>query len=181
MVVPSVAQQLSAIRHTIAKTIVPALAPDARFAREQAGLVLASLDWALDVVESEHRYERVENADHRGLLESLLALGPVGGTDGARETLDAADPPPEDLPGLRVQTVALKRCVERAFVVLTAAPDSSEALEARRLVSAVARRQTARELAWARMTGFPKAVDGGVADVLTAQSASAPGRLPRST
>lgn len=174
MVVPSVSQQLIAIRHTIAKTILPALDPDAGFAREQAGLVLASLDWAMDVVESEHRYETVEHTDHRRLLEALLALGSVGGADGAREVLDAAAAPPDDLASLRSQTIALKRSVDRTFASLTVDPDTETALRARRLVSGVARRQTDRELAWARMTGFPKGVESNVADVLTAQT-TAPG------
>lgn len=165
MPIPTVSQQLSAIRHTVAKTIMPALAADARFAQEQAGLVLASLDWAMDVVESEHRYERVEHAEHRELLRELLALAPAGE---ACEPLDAAAAPPDDLPALREQTRALKRCVEQTFATLTANPDSAEIRQARRLVSAVARRQTERELAWARMTGFPKGAPG-IADVLAAQ------------
>lgn len=174
MVVPSVSQQLSAIRQTIAKTILPALPPEAGFAQEQAGLVLASLDWAMDVVESEHRYQVVEHADHRRLLEGLLALGPADGADEARAALDAtAGGPPDDLAALRAHTVAVKRCVERAFTSLTTEPGGSGTVPAaRRLVTEVARRQADRELAWARMTGFPKAVKGSIAEVLSAQAAA---------
>jgi hypothetical protein len=171
MVVPSVSQQLAAIRHTIAKTLVPALAADADFEREQAGLVLASLDWAMDVVVSEHRYEIVEHADYRDLLRALLDLGP--GTDpadlDARAVLDAAAEPPPDLPGLRDQTRALKLAVEARF---TALGGTDAAASARALVGDIARRQTERELAWARMTGFPGAVPA-VADVLAEQAAPA--------
>lgn len=172
MVVPSVAQQLAAIRHTIAKTVVPALAADADFAREQAGLVLASLDWAVDVVSSEHRYEVVEHADHRALLASLLELGPDDAAE-ARAVLDATAVVPDDLATLCEQTRALKRAGEAAFGSLTA-DGAASATRARELMSGVARRQTARELAWARMTGFPKEVPGDVASVLAEQARDRP-------
>lgn len=178
MVVPSVAQQLAAIRHTIAKTIMPALAADADFEREQAGLVLASLDWAMDVVESEHRYEIVEHADYRALLASLLDAAPGGGPPDAHAALDAAATPPPDLPGLRDQTRALKNAADGTFAFLTdegtddAAPDGAHeatASRARALVTDVARRQTERELAWTRMTGFPRGARA-VAEVLADQA-----------
>jgi hypothetical protein len=168
MVVPSVGQQLAAIRHTIAKTIVPALADDAGFEREQAGLVLASLDWAMDVVDSEHRYERVEHEDYRGLLAALLEVGPDGGPADARAVLDAAAEPPEDLPGLREQTRALKLAADATF---TALGGTEAAPAAQALLGDVARRQTERELAWARMTGFPKDTRA-VAEVLADQATS---------
>lgn len=170
--VPTVNQQLAAIRHTIAKTIMPALDPSADFAQEQAGLILASLDWAMDVVQSEHRYELVEHAEYRTLLEALLALEPGTGEDEARRAIDAAAIPPADLAALRAATVELKALVQEAFFALTATPDAPGALEARRLVTAVARRQSKRESAWARMTGFPANVDGSVGEVLAAQAAA---------
>lgn len=170
MVVPSVGQQLAAIRHTIAKTIIPALAADADFEREQAGLVLASLDWAMDVVDSEHRYETVEHADHRALLASLLAADPDGGTAAARAVLHTASAPPAELLALREQTRALKRAAETTFTSLRGREDAAPevAQTAHALVSRTARRQTERELAWARMTGFPKNARA-VADVLADQ------------
>lgn len=172
MVVPSVAQQLAAIRHTIAKTVMPALAADADFEREQAGLVLASLDWAMDVVDSEHRYERVEHADYRALLGALLDADPDGGAPDARALLDDTAAPPDDLPGLRAQTRALKLAADAALTALSARGDTAAA-RARALVADTARRQTERELAWARMTGFPKNVDA-VADVLARQAGDRP-------
>ena len=170
--VPTVSQQLAAIRHTIAKTIMPALDPDADFAQEQAGLVLASLDWAMDVVTSEHRYELVEHDEYRGLLEALVAVEPGGDEASARTAIEAAATPPADLPELRAATVELKRLVEQAFVALTDDAGSPSAQEARRLVTAVARAQSERESAWARMTGFPTNVTGSVGEVLAAQSAA---------
>jgi hypothetical protein len=160
VVVPSVNQQLAAIRHTIAKTIVPALDPAETFAAEQAGLVLASLDWAMDVVESEYRYEVVEHADQRALLASLRELGAPGGPAPGPD-----DDVPADLAALRVRTRELKSAVQRAFAVLA---DTGSADKARELVAAAARRQTARELAWSRMTGFP-GQQPAVAEVLARQ------------
>ncbi|HEY2224107.1 hypothetical protein [Actinomycetospora sp.] len=172
MVVPSVSQQLAAIRHTLAKTVVPALDADADFAREQAGLVLASLDWAMDVVESEHRYEVVEHTDYRDLLSSLLAMAPGDDVGDAQAVLDATAESPHDLAGLREQTRALKRDTDAVFTLL-ARQDPAVALTARQLVSRVAVRQTERELAWTRMTGFPRNVAADVAGVLREQSRGA--------
>ena len=122
--IPTVSQQLSAIRHTIAKTIIPAINPDDSFAQEQAGLVLASLDWALDVAGSEYRYELVEHGEYREVLDELLALNPSGevGTRG-REVLDRPATATADLEALREQNIVLKGLVENAFVALTTSPD----------------------------------------------------------
>jgi hypothetical protein len=168
--VPTVAQQLAAIRHTLAKTVIPALDPQAGFAQEQAGLILASLDWALDVGESEHQYELVEHAEYRTLLGDLLELRPGDGAEEARQALEDTSAMPDDLPLLRAENVRLKRLAERMFVALTSAPGTAEALHARQLLTVSARRQTERELSWARMTGFPGA-QPSVSDVLAAQAA----------
>ena len=167
--IPTVSQQLSAIRHTIAKTIIPAIDPAETFAQEQAGLVLASLDWALDVAGSEYRYELVEHAEYRDVLGRLLALKPAPDVvDRGRATLEAPASADGDLPGLRDQNLTLKALVEDAFVALTTGPDEPAAQAARRIVSTLARRQSERELAWGRMTGFPHGA-GAIGDVLAAQ------------
>jgi hypothetical protein len=168
--VPTVAQQLAAIRHTLAKTVIPALDPRAGFAHEQAGLVLASLDWALDVVESEYHYELVEHAEYRALVKELLELRPGDGAEEAKQALEQPSARPGDLPRLRAQNVTLKRVAERLFDTLTSTPGTAEALHARQLLTGSARRQTERELSWARMTGFPGA-QPSVSDVLAAQAA----------
>ena len=168
--IPTVSQQLSAIRHTIAKTIIPAIDPGETFAQEQAGLVLASLDWALDVAGSEYRYELVEHDGYRDVLGQLLALEPAGGVGArGRAALDGPSGAAGDLAALREQNIALKGLVEDAFVALSAEPDEPAARDARRIVSALAREQTERELAWGRMTGFPDGA-GAIGDVLAAQS-----------
>ncbi len=170
--VPNVAQQLAAIRNTIAKTVLPALDADAGFAREQTGLILATLDWVLDVQASEYRYEHVDHDDARALLEALVGLDgadALDGVDDARAALDEARTVPDDLVALRAQTLRLKQLGEQAY---TAASGTAQADRARQLLGAAARRQSERELAWGRMTGFPRNVEGNVADVLAAQSAA---------
>ncbi len=172
--VPTVAQQLQAIRNTIAKTVMPSLDPDAGFAREQTGLILATLDWVLDVQASEHRYERVDHDDARDLLEALAGLDGIAGSapelaQEARAALADAQTAPDDLLALRAQTLRLKELAERAYAA-AAGGDHSD--RARELLAATARRQSTRELAWGRMTGFPRNVEGNVADVLAEQSAA---------
>lgn len=164
--IPTVSHQLGAIRHTIAKTIIPAIGPDERFAQEQAGLMLACLDWALDVQEHQHRYEQVEREDYRSLLSDLVGLGAEVDLGDAESYVSAAAQPPADLAGLRQQSRRLKSLVEEAFLSLA---DSPKASDARARVAATATRQSQRELAWCRMTGFPQWTGGHVSEVLDAQ------------
>lgn len=166
--IPNVTQQLSAIRHTIAKVVVPALPADEGFAQEQAGMVLASLDWVMDVVAHEQHYEQLEHAETRALVTDLLALEPAGGADAARTAVDDAAEAPSDLAGLRAETVALKAAAAELFAALTATPDTAGHTEARRLMTAASRRQIEREMSWVRMTGFPGDVPN-VGEVLEAQ------------
>jgi hypothetical protein len=166
--VPDVSQQLGAIRHTIAKVLVPAIDPDQGFAAEQASLVLASLDWVMDVVAHEQHYEQLEHAETRALVEGLLALEPAEGSRAAHDAVAASAEAPADLPALRAQTVELKRCAERLFQALTASPDGSRRAAARRLLTAASRRQIERERSWTRMTGFPGDTPN-VGEVLGAQ------------
>ena len=176
--VPTVAQQLQAIRNTLAKTVVPAINPDESFAQEQAALILASLDWVLDVQASEHRYERVDHDDARALLEALIGLAGSAPEliEEARAALDEAATAPDDLLALRAQTLTLKQLGERAYA---AAAATEHADRARDLLAASARRQSERELAWGRMTGFPRNVEGDIAVVLAGQSAES-GQAARS-
>jgi hypothetical protein len=87
----------------------------------------------------------------------------------ARTDLLAAEVP-DDLASLRAATLALKRISREAFDTLVARPDGAVAAEARKLLAAVAERQSARERAWARMTGFPTS-EASVATVLCGQAA----------
>lgn len=75
--IPTVSQQIFAIRNSMAKTVIPALSPNEKFAAEQANLIVASLDWLLDAHESEHRYEMVELGITGRSLQSWLNCGRV--------------------------------------------------------------------------------------------------------
>jgi hypothetical protein len=168
--IPTVAQQIGAVRSTIAKNILPALDPDDSFAAEQVGLVLACLDWTLDVQGSEYRYELVEHGDYRDLLGVLVDIAPAPDAEQDRALLAATAGAPGDLASLRDRTRALKDMVEHRYGLLA---DSTPAVaeQARREMAVVAERQCDRELAWCRMTGFPRGVQEGVAQVLDRQSA----------
>jgi hypothetical protein len=152
---PTVTQQLEAMKATMERVIMPALPADAKFANEGAGLVYATLNWLIDVHESEFRYELDEAADYRGLL---LALADLGDVDKALldEKPAGAD---GDLAAVRDQGRRLKAAAVSA--ALEIGPS------ARGLLLDVADRQSAREQAWFRMTGFT-ATDkpGGIAEVL---------------
>jgi hypothetical protein len=170
--VPNVSQQLGAIRHTIAKVVIPAIDADNSFAQEQAGLALASLDWVMDVVAHEQHYEQLEHHEVRALVAALLALNPARGADAARAAIEASAEPPADLLALRAQNIELKRCAEVLFGALTETPETPGRTEARRLLTAASRRQIERERSWMRMTGFAGDVPN-VGEVLAAQEVHA--------
>jgi len=171
--VPTVAQQLRGLSAALTKAVIPALDPADGFAQEQAGLVLATLNWVLDVHESEYPYEVVENEEYRGLLTRLAEL-PVGMADAELETAlkaaggegppAGAEPPP--LAALRSQTQRYKELADRTYAVMVAGGAPEDAARARELMLDVARRQSRREQAWFRMTGFPADVEGDIASVL---------------
>src|SRR5438067_8853026 len=171
--VPTVAQQLRSLSAALTKAVIPALDPDDGFAAEQAGLVLATLNWILDVHESEYPYEVVENGEYRRLLSRLAEL-PVGLCDADLETaLKAAGsegPPagsgPPPLAALRSQTRRYKELADRAYAALAAGAAPESAARARELLLDATRGQSRREQAWFRMTGFPVDVDGDIATVL---------------
>jgi hypothetical protein len=158
---PTVTQQLEAMKTTMERIVMPALPPDAKFANEGAGLVWATLGWLIDVHESEFRYELDEAADYRGLLRALADLG--GGVLGGGADQTLLDEPAAggdgDLGALRAQGRRLKAACVDAGLALGG--------PARGLLLDVADRQSAREQAWFRMTGFTSTdKPGGIAEVL---------------
>ncbi|QTJ67295.1 hypothetical protein HYG77_18075 [Rhodococcus sp. ZPP] len=162
--IPTVAQQIGAVRNTIAKTVLPALDPNDSFAAEQAGLVLACLDWVLDVHASEYPYELAEHTDNRCTLEVLADLDP-GVCDESQTLLAETATPPADLEQIRAQVRRLKEAVAHSYQVLAAA-GSPDAAAARRTVTDAAARQVARELSWCRMTGFPRGEVPNITEIL---------------
>ncbi|MCU1691585.1 MAG: hypothetical protein JWM64_676 [Frankiales bacterium] len=152
---PTVTQQLEAMRTTMERVVLPALPADAKFALEGAALVHATLNWLVDVHESEFRYELDEAADYRRLLGQLAELGAVD----AALLAEAPAGADGDLGAVRAQSRRLKEAA------VTAALDVGGA--ARGLLLDVADRQSAREQAWFRMTGFTSTDKaGGIAEVL---------------
>ncbi|MBD0860360.1 hypothetical protein IA539_03940 [Gordonia sp. zg691] len=166
--IPTVAQQLFAVRNTIEKAVMPAIDTTDGFALEQAGLVLASLDWIMDVQASEYDYERREFAEHRETLSALADLDRSTLSADDSELLAATDEPPSDLAQLRNQVRKLKAAVALAYQRSSEA-GGALATDARRVVAAAAARQTRRELAWCRMTGFPQGDQQPIAEVLRSQ------------
>ena len=151
--IPTVSEQLQAMRRQLTAVIIPALDPEADFARQQALLISATLEWLCEVHSYEYRYEVVENLHYRELLEAL--------TDGASDDETAAlltqpGPQPSEaaiaLSELADQTIRLKERV--AAIYLNGIPDDRRA-RAKEIISAAARQQVERELSWYRLTGFP--------------------------
>jgi hypothetical protein len=173
--IPTVTQQLTGIRAAMAKVILPAVDPDDSFAQEQAGLVLATLDWLLDVHESEYVYVATELAEHHDLVTSLARLSLSSHDAELATEIDAALEKPAACGGLLPLALVeergrlLKGLADRAFRAIAAHGSADDALRARELVSRVARNQRDRELAWFRMTGFTTA-DGDIASVLASSS-----------
>ncbi|GAC84612.1 hypothetical protein GP2_024_00390 [Gordonia paraffinivorans NBRC 108238] len=164
--IPTVGQQLFAVRNTVAKVVLPAIDPADGFATEQAGLVLACVDWVMDVQASEFRYELLEHGASRDTLRALLELA---ADPGAQELLDETAITPPDLVGIRDQVGQLKAAVVRRFEALCEQPELRT--PARRILTGAARAQAARELSWCRMTGFPQGPPADIASVLEGQAA----------
>lgn len=158
--VPTVTQQLEAMRRRFAETIIPALPQDADFAQEQAKLMLATFDWLLDTHEHQYRYVVVENNLYRRLLAELAALGGRGLPEplcaDVRACLAEPGPAAEEastpLPRLEDQN---RRIKQLAMTMAGALQDGADAGAARALVAECAHAQGKRELAFFRKTGFP--------------------------
>lgn len=176
---PTVAQQLAGIRNTMTKVVIPGLDPTDRFAQEQAGLIVATLNWILDVQGSEYTYEAVENAECRTALRALaeIEVSPQLADRAAalREAAQSPGAPGADLPtldALRAQNRRFKELLDEYYNALATTGDSS-VHEARDVVLTLARGLARRDQSWFRMTGFPKEVEGDIATVLASPGAGA--------
>lgn len=164
--IPTVAQQLRGIRSAMVKSIVPALPSEDPFVQEQAGVVLATLDWLLDVQESETLYEATERNDYRILLDRLSELSSVPASDD--HTVSASTPSAiPDLALLRSETRELKTAADGRFSAISTRGSEGDRAAARKLMLDAAVRQSVREQAWFRKTGFPDEVAGDIRSVLT--------------
>jgi hypothetical protein len=167
-VIPTATQQLEAMRDTMARFILPVIPAEERFAAEQANLVLASINWLIDVNESQAAYELQEQADQHALAEGLLTLG-IDGLDATAALKAELSVRPA-----ATATLAELRAHNRALKALTAAvlegAHGEAATRAVALFMTAATRQVAREQAYCRMTGLAKQATGSIEDVLKAQS-----------
>lgn len=161
--IPSVRHQLAAVRNTVAKVILPAVDPEDSFALEQTGLVLACLDWALDVQDAEADCALVELADNRGLVRELLEIGADDAEGRAIDLLARTQVAARDLTSLRSDVAALKQVAAECFQALATAGDSPAAWQA---MTRAGRRQVERDLSWGRMTGFPPGDPAPISEVL---------------
>lgn len=155
--IPTVTAQLRTMRERLAETVLPALPDDAGFAREQALLMVATLDWLVDTHEHEYRYQVTKNHAYRA---AVATLGPDDAD--AAAVLGRPAPAPEGvaipLAEVAEQNRVLKEIVARAHAAASRDPANRDRVGA--LVAGLARGQRDRELAWYRMTGFPRAVSG---------------------
>jgi len=159
--IPTVSQQLQAIKRRIEETIIPELPENAKFAREQAAFIVISLDWLLDINEHQYRYEVVENMEYRQLLADMIDRSKGEIADDSiqliRRSLLEPKPPQQDaiipLQTVIEQNRKLKKLAAELFTMFSK-QNGSHANPARDLFARVALRQGRRELAFFSRTGY---------------------------
>jgi hypothetical protein len=165
--IPTIAQQLQAIKVRMEETIVPELPAEAKFAREQASFIVTTLDWLLATHEHAYRYEVVENDTYRKLIASMLDR--VAGSEvdavllaDARTALQESGPSPDEavIP-LRVVLAQNRRLKQAAMALYSAQTErhGSTSNPMRDLLATVALSQGQRELSFFRKTGWVKSDD----------------------
>jgi hypothetical protein len=169
---PTVSQQLDSLLTTMNRVIIPALPAEDAFVQEQGQLISAMLSWLLDVHESEHHYEAVENAEYHALLGALRKIQGAEHSPQAPEIDQALVEPTAttvgDLAELRARTRRLKE-LATAFLASSGDIGPEARRTARRLVMGVAERQAAREQSWYRSAGFIAHQPADIATVLAEQ------------
>lgn len=156
--IPTVTQQLEAIRRRLTETVVPALPESAHFAHEQVLLIDATLGSLIECHEHEYRYAVVEYQDYRTTLAEFAQM--IASDE--REVIDILD---EDGPSVTEAATPLHVITEktRRMKVVTdqlyqrlsgrsAGGDSSAAA----LMARLAARQVERESSWFRQAGFTR-------------------------
>jgi len=161
-VIPTVAQQLKAVKARLEESVIPLLPGDAKFAREQATFIITTLDWLLDTHEHQYRYEVVENVDYRALLSAMLERRLPASLDvslfsAARNVLQEKGPAPSEasIPMGEVleQNRRLKSAAMGLYTALSEGCGSRDN-PTRDLVSAVSIKQARREVAFFKKTGW---------------------------
>ncbi|MCB1476720.1 MAG: hypothetical protein H6883_12130 [Rhodobiaceae bacterium] len=164
---PSVAQQISAIKSRFEETIIPEIPEQAKFARDQAQFILVTLSWLLEVHEHQYRFEVVENHQYRSGVADLVAIaqGSAGMSDLLREVSALlASPAPKateamiPLSTLEGQNRSLKGFVARLYKAIPEeAPEKAE--QARHVLKRLSLQQGERDRAFYRRTGYVEGPD----------------------
>ena len=165
--VPTVTQHLLVMQDTMLRFVLPVIPADQPFAREQAGLIMASLGWLADVNESQQPMETQEHDDLLRLAGGLLELH-VDDDQARSRLLELVQSPlgaDATLEELRSRSRELKALTARAFDHVAEA-DEDRAIA---LFSGAGGRVVAREQAYGRMTGLVRRPDGALHEVLAAQ------------
>lgn len=187
---PSVTEQLRAIKFRLEETIIPEIPEASEFARDQANFILATLSWILEINEHQYRYEVVENREYREGLSLLLNLA-KNSSEGEclrdhAERLLASEGPEADeglipLASVESQNRQLKKLVAEMYKGLVEQhPDKAEG--ARSILKALALRQGERDRAFYRKTGYLESTTS-LADILykkKSENALSPNDLPAS-
>jgi hypothetical protein len=171
-VIPSVTQQLEAIKRSLIATVAPELPEGAAFARQQVLLIGAALDFLIECHAHEYRYAVVENAEYRTLLAELAGQAAAPPT-GASDLLTEEGPAPTDaqlpLQAITEQTRRMKVLCERLYADV-AAEGEADIPAVRDLQARTAERQVEREASWFRLPGFT--MDSPPIDVVLGGSAN---------
>jgi hypothetical protein len=156
--IPSVSQQLEAIKRRLIESVVPQLPADAAFAHEQVLLIGAALDFLIETHEHEYRAAVVENHEYRDLLRELQ--GRRSTPDDEVSAVLAEDGPARDdgaveLRMITEQTVRLKELGDRLYRELAGRGDTVDR-PVSDLLAGIAERQVEREASWFRGAGFTR-------------------------
>lgn len=160
--IPTLEQQLRAIKVRLEESILPEIPREAKFAREQASFIVTTLEWLVDTHKHAYRYEVVENAEYRTLLQQMMqrpgfssAEAPL--LDVARAALQEKGPAPDEasmpLDDVLQQNRRLKSAAMTLYTALSERCGSSDN-PTRDLMAAVSMNQARREVAFFRKTGW---------------------------
>ncbi|CAN5755071.1 hypothetical protein BH09PSE5_BH09PSE5_05290 [soil metagenome] len=165
--IPTISQQLKAIKTRIEESVIPELPAESKFAREQASFIVTTLEWMLDTHEHEYRYEVVENVEYRDLLQAMLKRNIAGSVDPsllaeAKSVIDEKGPSRDEavipLRDVLQQNRRLKQAAMSLYTALSANCGARDN-PTRDLVSDVSIGQGRRELAFFKKTGWVKSQD----------------------
>jgi hypothetical protein len=160
--IPTISQQLKAIKVRIEESIIPELPLESKFAREQASFIVTTLDWLLDTHKHAYRYEVVENVEYRNLIAAMLRRNIAADAEvplvaAAKEVIQEKGPLPDEasipLDDVLEQNRRLKQAAMALYAALSARFGSTDN-PMRDLLAAVSMSQAKREVAFFSKTGW---------------------------